>query len=53
MDDDQADYGIAFPRNRQYQGLVERLLQLARDRLRLVVFWVERDGDGFRVSVDC
>ena len=51
MDDDQAEYGIALPRNRQYEGLVERLPRLAKDRLRLVVFWVTRDGDAFAIDV--
>lgn len=46
MDDESASYGIALPLNRQYKGLVDRLPRLARDRLGLNVFWVERDGQG-------
>lgn len=46
MDDPDACYGIALPANRQYQGLVNRLPQLARDRLDLNIFWVERSPTG-------
>ena len=52
MDDAQASYGIALPDNRQYRGLVDRLPALARERLRLAVFWVSRDGDELVVEVD-
>ena len=50
MDDPGAAYGIALPDNSQYRGLVERLPQLARERLGLVVFWVVRGGSGFVVT---
>jgi hypothetical protein len=52
MDDAQASYGIALPDNRQYRGLVNRLPALAKERLRLTVFWVSRDGDGLIVEFD-
>jgi hypothetical protein len=52
MDDAHALYGIALPDNRQYQGLVDRLPALAKERLRLAVFWVRRDGDELIVEVD-
>ena len=52
MDDVQASYGIALPDNRQYRGLVNRLPTLARERLRLAVFWVSREGDKLTVEVD-
>jgi len=45
MDDDQARYGLALPDHRQYRGLVERLLALARRRLTLDVFFADRDGN--------
>jgi hypothetical protein len=46
MDDENASYGIALPLNRQYKGLVERLPRLARERIGLNVFWVERTSQG-------
>jgi hypothetical protein len=46
MDDERATYGIALPLNRQYRGLVDRLPRLARDRIGLNVFWVERTAHG-------
>lgn len=46
MNDEHAEYGIALPMNRQYRGLVDRLPRLARDRLRLNVFWVDRTMEG-------
>ena len=52
MDDAQASYGIALPNNRQYRGLVDRLPALAEERLRLVVFWVSREGDQLTVKVE-
>ena len=51
MDDTQASYGIALPDNRQYRGLVDRLPALAKERLRLAVFWVCRRGDKLIVEV--
>ncbi len=52
MDDTHASYGIALPDNGQYRGLVGRLPALAKERLRLAVFWVSRDGDDLVVEVD-
>lgn len=52
MDDAQASYGIALPDNRQYRGLVQRLPGLAKERLRLAVFWVSRRGDELTVEAD-
>jgi hypothetical protein len=52
VDDPHASYGIALPDNRQYRGLVGRLPALAKDRLRLCVFWVSRRGNEFVVDVD-
>jgi Restriction endonuclease len=52
MDDAQASYRIALPDNRQYRGLVDRLPALAKERLRLAVFWVSREGDELIVEVD-
>ena len=40
MNDPQATYGLALPENRQYQGLVGRLPAMARERLNLVVYFV-------------
>jgi hypothetical protein len=45
MDDPDARYGLALPANNQFRGLVRRLPALARDRLRLVVFFVGVHGD--------
>jgi len=39
IEDPHASYGIALPDNRQYRGLVDRLPALAKERLRLAVFW--------------
>lgn len=52
MSDPGATYAIALPDNRQYRGLVSRLPQLARGRLRLAVFWVDRGVGGLVVSLD-
>lgn len=52
MDDANASYGIAIPANRQYRGLVDRLPALAKERLRLSVFWVSRKGDETVVDVE-
>jgi hypothetical protein len=52
MDDAHASYGIAMPANRQYRGLVDRLPALAKERLRLSVFWVSREGDEFVVDIE-
>ena len=52
MDDVQASYGIALPNNPQYRGLVDRLPALAKERLRLSVFWVSREGDQLTVKVE-
>lgn len=37
-----ATYGLALPDNRQYRGLVQRLPALARERLNLAIFYVDR-----------
>lgn len=50
MSDADAAYGLALPDNRQYRGLVARLPSLARERLRLRVLFVRRDGAGYRVE---
>lgn len=52
MDDPSAGYGLALPDNNQYRGLVQRLPDLARERLDLTVFWVRRSGRGFTVQPD-
>jgi hypothetical protein len=52
MDDAHASYGIALPANRQYRGLVDRLPALAKERLRLSVFWVSRQGAEFVVDIE-
>ena len=46
MDDERATYGIALPENHQYRGLVDRLPQLARERIGLDILWVTRNADG-------
>lgn len=53
MDGPSATYAIALPDNKQYRGLVSRLPAFARERLGLVVFWVERDDTGLTVTLDC
>lgn len=50
MNDPAARYGLALPDNKVYCGLVQRLPQLARERLQLTVFFVERDGDSFAIK---
>jgi hypothetical protein len=52
MDDADAVYGIALPSNRQYRGLVGRLPTLAKERLRLTVFWVSREGERLILEID-
>jgi hypothetical protein len=52
MSDDAARYALAFPDDRQYRGLVDRLPRLARERLALTVFFVSQEGAGFVVEVD-
>ncbi len=42
MDNPDSTYGLAFPDNKQYRGLVSRLPSLARERLGLRVFFVSR-----------
>ena len=51
MDDPEATYAIALPDNRQYRGLVNRLPDLARKRMSLTVFWVDR-ADGRLIVVE-
>lgn len=50
MDDPDATYAIALPDNRQYRGLVDRLPDLAKSRMSLAVFWVDRTDAGFMVT---
>lgn len=52
MDDPNARYGLALPKNRQYHGLVDRLPNLAKQRFRFFVYWVERGPAGPRVTTD-
>lgn len=52
MSDPEARYSIALPDNRQYRGLVNRLPTVAKERLRMTVYWVDRDADGLNVAVD-
>lgn len=52
MSDPEATYAIALPDNRQYRGLVDRLPTMAKERLRLGVFWVDRSADGLFVAVE-
>jgi hypothetical protein len=49
MTDPDAEYGLALPDNKQYRGLVSRLRQLARERLRLRFLFVKTTSDGFDV----
>lgn len=44
MNDPAARYAVAFPDHPQYRGLVSRLPSLARERLRLEVFFVDDSG---------
>jgi hypothetical protein len=50
MDDPVARHGLALPDHRQYRGLVDRLPALARERLRLDVFFVRRSGSEYVVE---
>jgi hypothetical protein len=53
MEDPHATtYGIALPANRQHRGLVDRLPPLAKERLRLAVFWVSRMRDELIVDIE-
>jgi hypothetical protein len=52
MSDDEAMYGLAFPDNAVYRGLVRRLPPLARARLCLRIFFVARTGAGLAVTED-
>lgn len=45
MDDPAATYALAFPHNRRYVGLVDRLPDLVWERLGLHVFWLVRDAE--------
>lgn len=51
MEDPDATYALALPDNRQYRGLVERLPDLAKDRLGLWVFWTARSAEGLVVTL--
>ena len=52
MVEPEATYALALPDNRQYRGLVDRLPALAKRRLRLAVFWVDRSAEGLLVAVE-
>jgi biotin operon repressor len=52
MSDPYADYALALPDQATYRGLVGRLPTLARERLRLRVFFVARAGESFTVRED-
>lgn len=52
MDEPEATYALALPDNRQYRGLVDRLPALAKRRLRLAVFWVDRGAEGLLVAIE-
>lgn len=51
MEDPDASYALALPDNRQYRGLVERLPDLATQRLGLQVFWTARTDEGLVVTL--
>jgi hypothetical protein len=44
MSDESATYGLALSDNKQYRGLVQRLPELARERLNLTVYFVDAAG---------
>lgn len=50
MSDPDARYGLALPDHRQYRGLVERLPALAKERLRLTVYFVGREAAEFEIT---
>lgn len=50
MSDEQATYGLTLPDNRTYRRLVQRLLRLAKNRLRLRVLFVGRAGRNIEVE---
>jgi biotin operon repressor len=50
LNDPDARYGLALPDNRRYRGLVQRLPDLARQRLNLVVYVVSRLDIGYSVT---
>lgn len=52
MADPAASYALALPDNRQYRSLVDRLPDLAKQRLGLRVFWVARGDEGLLVRMD-
>ncbi|WP_207084747.1 MarR family transcriptional regulator [Nocardioides sp. S5] len=52
MTEPEATYALALPDNRQYRGLVDRLPALAKRRLQLAVFWVDRTAGGLSVMVE-
>lgn len=49
LTDPEAVCGLALPDHRQYVALVDRLPALARERLRLRVWFVGRESDGLHV----
>ncbi len=50
MSDPDAEYGLALPDVQVYRRLVSRLPDLARERLRLRIFFVERTADGLSAT---
>lgn len=50
MSDPKAEYGLALPDNPRFRGLMERLPDLAADRLRLYAFLVDIRADMWAVS---
>lgn len=52
MADPNATYALALPNNRRYRGLVRRLPALARQRIGLVVLWVDKEPGRTRVTAD-
>jgi len=50
MSDRTARYGLALPDNRQFRGLVDRLPDVAIERLGLEVFFVRRQDAGYEVA---
>ncbi len=49
IDDSEAEYALALPDEARSRGLVDRLPELARERLRLKVFFVSKTDEGLAV----
>lgn len=52
MADPEPTYALALPSNRRYRGLVRRLPALARQRIGLVVLWVDTELGNQTVTAD-